>query len=93
MTMINRVAEAIWKSRLLVQPREPWSPRPGHLSVTEKFVLEAARAVIEAMRYPTPFMQDIGARTDVEEDDASLTYKDAQNVWLNMVDAALKEPK
>lgn len=50
--LVERVARAIYGSRLLVQPREPWGAHMPTRSVTEKFCIEAARAALEALPAP-----------------------------------------
>lgn len=43
---VERAAKAIYESKLLVQPRDPWGG--GNANVTEIFCMQTARAALDA---------------------------------------------
>ncbi len=88
--MVERVAMAMWakKEQLTPNPRVSWENAEAK---DQAFMLEVARAAIEAMREPTEAMKDAGGMELAglwDSDDSP--YSAAENVWLACIDAALK---
>lgn len=95
MTMLERTARAMWDADSL-HSAENWDAPFVPWQITEEFDRETyrrrARAVLQAMREPTPEMICAGDRTHTyERFSTNITDADAERCWQAMLDAALSE--
>ncbi|MEP0149994.1 hypothetical protein [Roseibium sp.] len=87
-TMIERVARAMEPILFGGLPDGQCGPATARARATAR---EKARAAIEAMREPTEAMVTIGACREDQDHDIFEEGHIAREVWLEMIDAALKE--
>lgn len=87
-TMVERVAKAIYDVTSVDDVTLPWErAKAGQ----RELHMEWAQAAIEAMRTPTPSMEDAVAK-DVD-DWVSERIEDMMHLYKVAIDAALKEPE
>jgi hypothetical protein len=91
MTMIERVAKAITWADLSDEVRASFEERgiTAETVYAEESMFRLAKAAIEAMRTPTPSMEDAVAK-DVD-DWVSERIEDMMHLYKVAIDAALKE--